>query len=136
MKNYEEMTEVEKEMLEVQKAREKNRQRWAKKSKKVQPKKDEPTDNAGQEMRKNKGAILYMNGEVSFHGIEKGFEKFKLYGDRFTVYFDPEKEVFSCTCPDRIYRGVKCKHIWAVEMFRHQMKMSSPNTFTQKTVNA
>jgi transposase len=46
-----------------------------------------------------------------------------------------DAEQNSCTCPDHEDRGVKCKHLWAVAYFRHEVTLPDGTTVvTEKRV--
>lgn len=51
-------------------------------------------------------------------------------GGKYLV--DPEK--VSCSCPDFELRGVRCKHLFAVEYARHRIEMPDGTTETTETM--
>ncbi len=44
------------------------------------------------------------------------------------MYYVEKTEIgWKCTCPDHKFRGMKCKHIWAVEISQGMRKQAKPN---------
>ena len=81
----------------------------------------------GQEITKVEGQVKRLDDSTyevksqSGHGL-------------YTVVKDNHLRAWRCSCPDHIYREVKCKHIWAVE-FSHALRAEVSNQVVIKPLD-
>lgn len=74
-----------------------------------------------QEERIEKAKVLLSEGKVS----RKRDGSFKVCSSLEQIfYMVSQNGGWHCTCPDNQFRGCKCKHIWAVEMFEDSKNFS------------
>jgi transposase-like protein len=72
------------------------------------------TDNDGRELRGK--AIAESTDQI--RRITDNFYRVKSQSNNGTYSVKLTEKGWDCTCPDHIYREVKCKHLWAVEFSR------------------
>lgn len=62
--------------------------------------------------------------------------KYKVKSQSGNSYYDVEEtEIgWKCSCPDHKYRGMKCKHIWAVEISLGMREQAKPKTILEPVI--
>jgi putative transposase len=85
------------------------------------------------EIRKEKGTRIANTQGCVFRVDDT---KYKVKSQSFNIFYDIEETSigWKCTCPDHKHRGMKCKHIWAVEVSIGMRQQAKPKIVLEPIV--
>src|SRR2546429_8232786 len=82
--------------------------------------------------RQERGLVIAATCKIARRGEQWSVPSQNQDGPRYTVRLDGEQP--HCTCPDHETRGVKCKHIFAVEYTASRERNQDGSTTVTETV--